>query len=140
METGKTILIVNTDRIHGSLYNVFNQNFSTMGAGETRKIFSKVAIGSKTVDVVVHENFQCILHINRNVFTDISASFLSRFQRYSLSVNNFYRIQLECLSDEERTIMNSVEVKIQTFIQHFDQNYLYGLTNNRMGVDVGMGM
>ncbi|CAF1637055.1 unnamed protein product, partial [Didymodactylos carnosus] len=30
METGKTILMVNTGRIHGSLYDVFNQNFSIM--------------------------------------------------------------------------------------------------------------
>ncbi|CAF4348624.1 unnamed protein product, partial [Rotaria magnacalcarata] len=62
METGKTILMVNTERIHGSLYDVFNQNFSIMATDDTRKIFSKVAIGPKTIDVVVHEDFQCIIH------------------------------------------------------------------------------
>ncbi|CAF4380904.1 unnamed protein product, partial [Adineta steineri] len=70
METGKTILMVNTGRIHGSLYDVFNQNFSIMATGDMRKIFSKVAIGPKTIDVVVHEDFQCIVHIKRSEFKD----------------------------------------------------------------------
>ena len=75
METGKTILMVNTGRIHGSLYDVFNQNFSIMATGDMRKIFSKVAIGPKTIDVVVHEDFQCIVHIKRSEFNDIPAPF-----------------------------------------------------------------
>ena len=108
MEAGKTILMVNTGRIHGSLYDVFNQNFSIMATGETRKIFSKVAIGSKTVDVIVHDNFQCLVHINRREFSEIPAPFLSRFQKYSLSINDFYRIQLKHLSDDEQKIMNNV--------------------------------
>ncbi|CAF5225503.1 unnamed protein product, partial [Rotaria magnacalcarata] len=62
METGRTIVMINTSRIHGSLYDVFNQNFSIMATGDTRKIFSKVAIGPKTIDVAVHEDFQCIIH------------------------------------------------------------------------------
>jgi hypothetical protein len=76
METGKTILMVNTGRIHGSLYDVFNQNFSIMATDGTRKIFSKVAIGPKTIDVVVHEDFQCIVHIKRSEFKEIPAPFL----------------------------------------------------------------
>jgi hypothetical protein len=132
MEAGKTILMVNTGRIHGSLYDVFNQNFSIMATGETRKIFSKVAIGSKTVDVVVHDNFQCIVHVNRHEFDGIPAPFLSRFQKYSLSIVDFYRIQFKRLSDEEQTIMNNVENKMQTFIKHFGQQYLYGLNDNTL--------
>ncbi|CAF4718490.1 unnamed protein product, partial [Rotaria sp. Silwood1] len=132
MEAGKTILMVNTGRIHGSLYDVFNQNFSIMATGDTRKIFSKVAIGSKTVDVVVNDNFQCIVHINRHEFDDIPAPFLSRFQKYSLSIVDFYRIQLKHLSSEEQNIMNNVENKMQTFIKHFGQQYLYGLDDNTL--------
>ena len=132
METGKTILMVNTGRIHGSLYDLFNQNFSIMATGETRKIFSKVAIGSKTVDVVVHDNFQCIVHINRQEFADIPAPFLSRFQKYSLSINDFYRIQLKHLQQDEQNIMNSIEQKMQTFIQHFNAEYFYGLNVNTL--------
>ncbi|CAF1064818.1 unnamed protein product [Adineta steineri] len=132
MEAGKTILMVNTGRIHGSLYDVFNQNFSIMATGETRKIFSKVAIGSKTVDVVVHDNFQCIVHINRHEFDEIPAPFLSRFQKYSLSIVDFYRIQFERLSNEEQNIMNNVENKMKSFIKHFGQQYLYGLNDNTL--------
>ncbi|CAF3767821.1 unnamed protein product, partial [Rotaria sp. Silwood1] len=80
METGRTILMINTRRIHGALYDVFNQNFSIMATGDTRKLFSKVAIGPKTLDVVVHEDFQCVVHINRNEMKEVPAPFLSRFQ------------------------------------------------------------
>jgi hypothetical protein len=132
METGKTILMVNTERIYGSLYDVFNQNFSILATDDTRKIFSKVAIGPKTIDVVVHEDFQCIVHVKRKEVTHIPAPFLSRFQKYSLSVNDFYRIQLERLADNEQTIMKNVEEKLQTFIQHFGERYFYGLNENTL--------
>ncbi|CAF3848620.1 unnamed protein product [Rotaria sp. Silwood1] len=102
METGKTILMINTGRIHDSLYDVFNQNFSIMSTEDSRKIFSKVAIGPKTIDVVVHEDFQCIVHIKRSEFKDIPAPFLSRFQKYSFSVSNFYSLQLRDIPSEEQ--------------------------------------
>ena len=132
METGKTILMVNTGRIHGSLYDVFNQNFSIMATGDNRKIFSKVAIGPKTIDVVVHEDFQCIVHIKRSEFKEIPAPFLSRFQKYSLSVNDFYQIQLKQLPLPEQTIMNNVEEKAVSFVQHFGRQYFYGLNDNTL--------
>ncbi|CAF1248253.1 unnamed protein product [Adineta steineri] len=132
METGKTILMVNTGRIHGSLYDVFNQNFSIMATGDMRKIFSKVAIGPKTIDVVVHEDFQCIVHIKRSEFKDIPAPFLSRFQKYSLCVNDFYRIQFEQLPLNDQTIMKNIEDKLQSFIQHFGRQYFYGLNENTL--------
>ncbi len=132
METGKTILMVNTSRIHGSLYDVFNQNFSIMATGETRKIFSKVAIGPKTIDVVVHEDFQCIIHIKRSELKDTPAPFLSRFQKYSLSVNDFYRIRAQKLPRKEQIILSNIEEKAQTFIQHFGRQYFYGLNESTL--------
>lgn len=132
METGKTILMVNTGRIHGSLYDVFNQNFSIMAIGDTRKIFSKVAIGPKTVDAVIHENFQCIVHVKRSEFDKMPAPFLSRFQKYSLSVNEFYRMQCKYLSETEQVIIKNVEEKAQTFIQHFERRYFYGLNEDTL--------
>ena len=132
METGKTIVMVNTGRIHGSLYDVFNQNFSIMATDESRKIFSKVAIGPKTIDVVVHEEFQCIVHVKRSEFKDIPAPFLSRFQKYSLSVADFYSIQLRELPIDEQQMMKEVERKAQSFIEHFGKEYLYGLNDNTL--------
>ncbi|CAF1366374.1 unnamed protein product, partial [Adineta steineri] len=132
METGKTILMINTGRIHGSLYDVFNQNFSIMATGDNRKIWSKVAIGPKTIDVVVHEDFQCIVHINRNEFKEIPAPFLSRFQKYSLSIKDFYQIRWAKLSNEEQRLMEQVEEKAQSFIEHIGQQYFYGLSSNTL--------
>ena len=132
METGKTILMVNTSRIHGSLYDVFNQNFSIMATGDMRKIFSKVAIGPKTIDVVVHEDFQCIVHVKRSELEEIPAPFLSRFQKYSLSVNDFYRIRAEKLPSTEQILLKTIEEKAQSFIQHFGRQYFYGLNESTL--------
>ncbi|CAF5134993.1 unnamed protein product, partial [Rotaria sp. Silwood1] len=132
METGKTILMINTNRIHGSLYDIFNQNFSIMATGDMRKIFSKVAIGPKTIDVAIHEDFQCIVHVKRNEFKDIPAPFLSRFQKYLLSINDFYRIRLQKLSRHEQIILNNIEEKILSFIQHFGRQYFYGMNDNTL--------
>ncbi|CAF3121404.1 unnamed protein product [Rotaria socialis] len=132
METGRTILMVNTSRIHGSLYDVFNQNFSIMATGDMRKIFSKVAIGPKTIDVAVHEDFQCIVHVKRREFKDIPAPFLSRFQKYSLSVNDFYRIRLHKLPGNEQVIVRNVEEKVLSFIEHFGRQYFYGINKSTL--------
>ncbi|CAF0837493.1 unnamed protein product [Didymodactylos carnosus] len=132
METGKTILMINTGRLHGSLYDVFNQNFSIMATANERKIFSKVAIGPKTLDCIVHEQFQCIVHVKRSEFSQIPAPFLSRFQKYSLSIEDFYRIQLEQLPVNEQQIMMNVEDKVKTFIEHYGRQYFYGLTDNTL--------
>ncbi|CAF4056542.1 unnamed protein product, partial [Rotaria sordida] len=132
METGKTILMINTGRIHGSLYDVFNQNFSIMATEESRKIFSKVAIGPKTIDVVVHEDFQCIVHIKRSEFKDIPAPFLSRFQKYSFSISDFYRIQLREIPIEDQKLMKNIETKVRSFIDHFGKEYFYGFTDETL--------
>ena len=132
METGKTIVMVNTNRVHGSLYDVFNQNFSIMATGDTRKIFSKVAIGSKTMDVVVHENFQCLVHVKRSEMVDLPAPFLSRFQKFSLNINDFYQIQAAKLSKNEKDILDYVETKVTSFIDHIGKQYFYGLNNTTL--------
>ncbi|CAF3895204.1 unnamed protein product, partial [Rotaria sp. Silwood1] len=132
METGKTILMINTGRIHGSLYDVFNQNFSIMSTEENRKIFSKVAIGPKTIDVIVHENFQCIVHIKRSEFKDIPAPFLSCFQKYSLSIADFYSIQLQEISIEEQNLMKNIEIKVRSFINHFGKEFIYGFNDETL--------
>ena len=132
METGKTILMVNTSRIHGALYDVFNQNFSIMATGDTRKIFSKVAIGPKTVDVAVHEDFQCIVHVKRSEFGKIPPPFLSRFQKYSFNINDFYRIECGYLSLKEQEILSNIEEKALTFIEYFGRHYFYGLNEDTL--------
>ncbi|CAF2977365.1 unnamed protein product [Rotaria sp. Silwood2] len=132
METGRTILMINTGRIHGSLYDVFNQNFSIMSTEDSRKIFSKVAIGPKTIDVVVHEDFQCIVHIKRSEFKDIPAPFLSRFQKYSFSISDFYSLQLRDIPIEEQKLMKEVETKARSFINHFGKEYFYGFNNETL--------
>ena len=130
METGKTILMINTGRIHGSLYDVFNQNFSIMATEGNRKIFSKVAIGPKTADVAVHDQFQCIVHVKRSEFKDIPAPFLSRFQKYSLSVNDFYRIRLRELPAKDQEMLQVIERKAQSFVKHFGEENFYGFNDN----------
>ncbi|CAF4841122.1 unnamed protein product, partial [Rotaria sp. Silwood2] len=108
------------------------QNFSIMATGDTRKIFSKVAIGPKTIDVAVHEDFQCIIHVKRSEFEHIPAPFLSRFQKYSLSVNDFYRIRLQKLLRDEQTILRNIEEKALSFIEHFGRQYFYGMNESTL--------
>ncbi|CAF1176839.1 unnamed protein product [Adineta ricciae] len=132
MEFGKTILMVNTGRIHGSLYDVFNQNFSIMATGDTRKIFSKVSIGAKTSDVVVHEDFQCIVHVKRSELHTIPAPFLSRFQKYSLNIEDFYRIRVQKLSKDEQDILSYIEERTQSFVKHVGRQYFYGFNDNTL--------
>ncbi|CAF4219866.1 unnamed protein product [Rotaria magnacalcarata] len=103
-----------------------------MATGDTRKIFSKVAIGPKTLDVVVHEDFQCIVHINRSEMNEVPAPFLSRFQKYSLSIQDFYQIQFRQLSMDDQTSLKNVEEKLKSFIEHFSSKNFCGLNKNTL--------
>ena len=132
METGKTILMINTGRIHGALYDVFNQNFSIMATDDARRIFSKVAIGPRTVDVSVNEDFQCIVHVTQSEFDKIPAPFRSRFQKYRLSIHDFYHIEFEYLPEREQTILKTIEERAQSFIEHFETQYFYGLNKDTL--------
>ena len=58
--------------------------------------------------------------------------FLSRFQKYSLSINDFYRIRLQKLPLNEQNILKNVEEKSQSFIQHFGREYFYGLNESTL--------
>ncbi|CAF0900000.1 unnamed protein product, partial [Didymodactylos carnosus] len=130
MESGKTIMMINTGRIHDSLYDVFNQNFSIVATENERKIFSKVAIEAQTVDCIVHEKFQCIVYIKRLDLKDMPPPFLSRFQKYSVGINDFYRIQLEKLPFTQQEIIRNVEEKVQSFVTHFGEKYFSGYTKS----------
>ncbi|CAF4442096.1 unnamed protein product [Rotaria socialis] len=105
------------------MYENWKNNVNA-ATGDMRKIFSKVAIGPKTIDVTVH--------IKRSEFKDIPAPFLSRFQRYSLSVNDFYRIRLHKLTGNEQLIVRNVEENVLSFIEQFRRQYFYGINKSTL--------
>ncbi|CAF4665098.1 unnamed protein product, partial [Didymodactylos carnosus] len=65
-------------------------------------------------------------------FKDIPAPFLSRFQKYSFSILDFYSIQLREIPVEEQTLMKIVEKKARSFIDHFGKEYFYGFNDETL--------
>jgi len=59
MEVGRRLLLVRTTSLHGGLYDVFNQNFTTV-LGEEAKgagVYSMIAIGARTEHCLVHPQY-----------------------------------------------------------------------------------
>lgn len=62
----------------------------------------------------------------------IPAPFLGGFQRYSLSVYDFYQIKFEQLSDKEQSIMKNIEAKLHTLIKHSRRQYYYDFNDDAL--------
>ena len=87
MERGDTIFLMDTARVHGSFYDLFNQNYKILTDEDgTQLLYSNVAIGAATHQCRVHKDFQCIVHMRKKDFLCAPAPFLSRFEKFNLSV------------------------------------------------------
>ena len=125
MEYGKTLLLVRTGEIHGSLYDVFNQNFATT-AGAAQGVFSKIAVGSRTKMCAVHPDFQCIVHLPESEFVRTPAPFLSRFEKYRLDLGECYTRRVAELTPYIQGIVRPVHKSLTLLAKSIGPEHIYG--------------
>ena len=95
--------MMQTDEIHESFYDLFNQHFRKIKVGtqeEEKKthFFANVAIGSHSKPCRVNHNFQCLVVIKESELALTPAPFLNRFEKYRLSTACFLEASLNKLS------------------------------------------
>ena len=84
LEQGKVLVLRKLDIIYPSLYDVFNQNFTTVGG----KNFARIAFGySNNLLVNVHDNFRCIILLDEDEVKQQDPPFLNRFEKHILNVD-----------------------------------------------------
>ena len=103
MELGKIIIMKNLDSVYPSMYDLFNQNFTTF----FNKKYARLALGSTTNSYsLVNDKFRCIINVNLNEMVKQEAPFLNRFEKQIIS---FEHLLNEELRDESLKIINLVK-------------------------------
>jgi hypothetical protein len=91
VEKGNTILMFQTDKIHESFYELFNQRFLILDDPEKGlRLFTKISIGAHTKPCRVNSKFQCIVIIKKSQLKNTPQAFLSRFEKFFFSYNVLY--------------------------------------------------
>ncbi|KAH3760870.1 AAA+ ATPase [Pelomyxa schiedti] len=108
METGGTIILVNSTTIHSSFYDVFNRHYTVMFNSEDERnkdplkrkriCYANLAAGSFTQPCIVHDDFRVIVHVPKNALQKIPTPLLNRFEKYSLSIDDALFYQSSCLN------------------------------------------
>jgi len=103
-----------TDDIHESFYDLFNQHFRRIDDPEDGpRYFANIAIGAHSKPSRVHQNFQCIVVVKESEIPITPAPFLNRFEKYSISHGNLLELVLNDLPPCLRVVVDSVHEKVR---------------------------
>ena len=75
-----------TDEIHESFYDLFNQRFRRIeDPKHGTRFYANIAIGAHSKPCRVDPNFQCVLVVRESDIDKTPAPFLNRFEKYRMS-------------------------------------------------------
>ena len=83
---GHTILMSQTDEIHESFYDLFNQRFRSIEDPKHGvRFYANIAIGAHSKPCRVDPKFQCVVVVKESDIDKTPAPFLNRFEKYRLT-------------------------------------------------------
>ena len=106
-----------TDDIHESFYDLFNQHFRRIDDPEGGpRYFTNIAIGAHLKPSRVDQKFQCIVVVKESEIKNTPAPFLNRFEKYYISHTNLLSLVLKELPPCLKVIINVVYKKVSTIM------------------------
>ena len=82
MEQDKVLILTDLESVYPALYDLFNQNFTTMGT----KNYARIAIGNSNNTLsFVNKNFRCLILVDQNSIEEQQPPFLNRFEKHMIS-------------------------------------------------------
>ncbi|RUS21593.1 hypothetical protein BC937DRAFT_92153, partial [Endogone sp. FLAS-F59071] len=98
VEEGRPVILKDLDIIYGSLYDLWNKNYTSVGSGSDQKNFCRVALGEFANPMCpVHPDFRCIVVMDQSAVEQADPPLLNRFEKQ--------RIGWESLLNEENSII-----------------------------------
>ncbi|KAF0517032.1 e3 ubiquitin-protein ligase [Gigaspora margarita] len=89
VEAGRPLILTDLDTIYGSLYDLWNQNYITVGKEGNQTFYTRVALGAYSNPMVcVHKNFRCILVLDKKEVDFSDPPLLNRFEKQKLSIDD----------------------------------------------------
>ena len=110
---GHTVILSQTDEIHESFYDLFNQRFTCIDHPEHGKqYFTNIAIGPNVKPSRVDPHFQCVVVIKKSDEHCTPAPFLNRFEKYALSHQTLLQDLLDSYPKRLRTLVDTAIEKV----------------------------
>ena len=110
---GHTVLMSQTDDIHESFYDLFNQRFRCIDDPEKGpRYYTNISIGAHLKPSRVHPNFQCVVVMKESEIRQTPAPFLNRFEKYRITYTCFMEAALSQLGPGMETVLKSVIKKV----------------------------
>ena len=117
---GHTILMCQTDEIHESFYDLFNQRFSSIkDPKHGTRFYTSIAIGAYSKLCRVNPAFRCIVVIKKSEVEDTPSPFLSRFEKYYLSHQRLLETVLSKMPPNLRILLKVTQNKVRVNILYY---------------------
>ncbi|OUM66214.1 hypothetical protein PIROE2DRAFT_59532 [Piromyces sp. E2] len=112
MGNNNVMLLMNLTPIYPSLYDLFNQNFGTIGNNN----YARISLGnSNTQNYLVDDNFKCVILLDKNEIDKQDPPFLNRFEKHEILFKYF-------LTAEEIEISKRIEEVINKLVKTGDHS------------------
>ena len=102
-----------TDEIHESFYDLFNQRFRCIEDPEHgTRFYANIAIGAHSKPCRVDPNFQCVVVVRESDIDKTPAPFLNRFEKYRLTHHELLLTALQSFPPCLRILLKTVSVMV----------------------------
>ena len=109
---GHTVILSQTDDIHESFYDLFNERFRRIDHEDGPRYFTNIAIGPILKPSRVHENFQCVVVIKKSDVHETPPPFLNRFEKYYINHEVLLNIVLQNFQPALRLLLQTSRQKV----------------------------
>ena len=119
-------MLVDSDEIQESLYDLFNQRFTSMSSSESEKerYFSTVSLGARLKLCEISPNFQCVVVMKEEDMKSANPAFLNRFEKYSLNYPMMITEILSLLPKRLRAVIEAVQKDVWLSILCYNNDVL----------------
>ena len=110
---GHSIIMLQTDDIHESFYDLFNRRFKRIDDPNSGpRLYANIAIGAHLKPCRVHLNFQCIVAIKKSELDQTPVPFLNRFEKYYITHRSIYESLLKSLPPGFKLVVETAHRKV----------------------------
>ena len=110
---GHSIVMIQTDEIHESFYDLFNQRFQKIDDPISgTRLYANIAIGAQLKPCRVDPKFQCVVAIKMSELDQTPAPFLNRFEKYYITHKSILESVLRSLPVGLQSVIEAVYKKV----------------------------
>lgn len=120
---GHTVVLSQTDDIHESFYDLFNQRFRRIDdPTKGPRYYTNIAIGPYLKPSRVHPKFQCVVIVKKSEVKDTPAPFLNRFEKYLISHQALLEMAFELMPLNMGSVFRAVMEKVNISFNYLKYN------------------